>query len=229
MHIKLVTFQNPIFQTIQGEGILVGTPSVFIRLYGCNDSCEWCDTKGSWKEGSTFSELAVLRVAEMAKTYNCPHYVITGGNPLLQGDAVYALMHALSDSGHITVETQASLYHAGVSRDADLLSLSPKLHAWPTEALAKFLGDSRVGRQVQIKVVVQGAEDTRNALSKFCEILSEMEYAPVCILQPESSLGRKNVQCVIAELEAWQAHAPRKYSENVRIIPQLHRTSLYVI
>ena len=37
-----------IFKSIKGEVALIGTPLVFIRLWGCNMKCIWCDTTYSW-------------------------------------------------------------------------------------------------------------------------------------------------------------------------------------
>ena len=42
---------NEIFKSIQGEGILMGLPTIFIRLTGCNLRCKWCDTTYSYYEG----------------------------------------------------------------------------------------------------------------------------------------------------------------------------------
>ena len=77
---KLVAFQDPIFATIQGEGFLVGTPSIFVRLWGCDFSCEWCDTKGSWKPGSAFNEASALAMVDkIAMMPPLKHIVFTGG------------------------------------------------------------------------------------------------------------------------------------------------------
>lgn len=39
---------HEMFSSIQGEGVLVGKPSTFIRLQGCNVGCSWCDAKRTW-------------------------------------------------------------------------------------------------------------------------------------------------------------------------------------
>lgn len=88
------------FQTIQGEGVFTGVPSVFVRLQGCSVGCAWCDTKHTWVadpiDNQTFETI-------LSKTEDCPswanasaqeivdaytkagytakHIVITGGEP----------------------------------------------------------------------------------------------------------------------------------------------------
>lgn len=112
-----------IFYSIQGEGKLAGTPSVFIRTSGCNLRCVWCDTPyASWKpEGEAMSIDQILdRVSDHATT----HVVLTGGEPLIEPD-VPALTHRLREEGyHITIETAGTVW-ADVA--CDLMSISPKL------------------------------------------------------------------------------------------------------
>ena len=47
-----VTFRvNDIYATIQGEGKMVGTPMILLRLHGCSVGCTFCDTKETWAMG----------------------------------------------------------------------------------------------------------------------------------------------------------------------------------
>src|SRR5277367_4155515 len=100
---------SEIFYSIQGEGILAGVPSVFVRLTGCNLRCVWCDTPyTSWNpEGSnmTFDEV----VGEVC-SYAPSHAVVTGGEPMIFPESV-ELTQRLKDAGiHITVETAGTMY-----------------------------------------------------------------------------------------------------------------------
>jgi len=110
------------FASLQGEGVLAGTPSFFIRTSGCNLRCAWCDTPyASWApEGE---RIAVEELVRRAARSTLRHVVVTGGEPLLQRE-LGALAAALADAGHhVTVETAGTL----APRFAcDLLSLSPK-------------------------------------------------------------------------------------------------------
>jgi 7-carboxy-7-deazaguanine synthase len=114
---------SEIFYSVQGEGRLIGLPSVFIRTSGCNLRCAWCDTPyTSWKpegRGWTIEEI----VGEVAK-YPSRFIVITGGEPFLAPE-LEELTRALRERGvHITVETAATIFKPVA---CDLVSMSPKL------------------------------------------------------------------------------------------------------
>lgn len=110
------------FSSLQGEGVLVGTPSFFIRTSGCNLRCWWCDTPyTSWQPEGTRRRVDDL-VAE-ATGSGLRHVVLTGGEPLLQRE-VGRLTAALRRAGlHLTVETAGTVEP---ELECDLLSLSPK-------------------------------------------------------------------------------------------------------
>jgi 7-carboxy-7-deazaguanine synthase len=113
-----------IFYSIQGEGSLVGVPSVFVRVSGCNLRCSWCDTPyTSWSpEGPEMTNEAI--VTDVQNHTSARHVVITGGEPMLFAPVV-DLSHTLKSHGyHITIETAGTVYQPVV---CDLMSISPKL------------------------------------------------------------------------------------------------------
>ncbi len=117
-------FISEIFYSVQGEGALVGIPSVFIRTSGCNLRCTWCDTPyASWKpEGH---EMSVEEILQEIDQYPSRFCVVTGGEPMIARD-IQALLAALHQLGkHITIETAATILPNGIP--CDLASLSPKL------------------------------------------------------------------------------------------------------
>ncbi len=115
---------SELFYTIQGEGMLIGVPSVFFRMSYCNLRCIWCDTPyTSWEPED--KHISVNKVVKEITKYNCRHVVITGGEPFIQTKELVDLCHELNEGGyHITIETNATVY-ADVS--AHLISMSPKL------------------------------------------------------------------------------------------------------
>ena len=112
-----------IFYSVQGEGMLVGVPSVFLRLSGCNLRCKWCDTPyASWEpEGDNLMLGAVL--ADVRRCWST-HVVVTGGEPMI-APMIGELTRRLKELDlHITVETAGTVYQPVT---CDLMSISPKL------------------------------------------------------------------------------------------------------
>jgi len=116
---------NELFESLQGEGVLAGVPSVFVRTSGCNLRCWFCDSyHTSWEPTHSWMGLdeIVGRVAE----FDADHVVLTGGEPLIHDEAV-ALIERLSDRGyHVTVETNGTIAPPP-GTPIDLASVSPKL------------------------------------------------------------------------------------------------------
>ncbi|MGJ5819657.1 7-carboxy-7-deazaguanine synthase QueE [Paludibaculum fermentans] len=112
------------FTTIQGEGILSGVPSLFIRVSGCNLRCTWCDTPyTSWQpEGEEADLDALVRRVELEPGYR--HVVITGGEPMLFVETVELTRRLRAIGRHITIETAGTVWQPV---DCDLMSVSPKL------------------------------------------------------------------------------------------------------
>jgi 7-carboxy-7-deazaguanine synthase len=112
-----------IFYSVQGEGLLAGVPSVFVRTSGCNLRCAWCDTPyTSWKpEGE---ERALEEILTEVRRHRPTHVVITGGEPMLTPDIVVLTQRLRGMDLHVTIETAGTIYQPVV---CDLMSISPKL------------------------------------------------------------------------------------------------------
>lgn len=160
------------FVSLQGEGMLAGTPSFFVRSAGCNLRCAWCDTSWAWQRRGRRRTVADL-VAQ-ARESGCAHAVITGGEPLLQAE-LPALAGGLVAAGlHVTVETSGTILRAF---DCDLLSLSPKTSSSdPTGAWRQRHVRRRTDldparrllerhREHQVKLVVRDADDMPEILA----------------------------------------------------------------
>lgn len=97
---------HSIFYTIQGEGVLMGIPAVFIRLGGCNLRCYWCDTDFETGNKVMSVDEMVVKVIEA----DCPTklVVITGGEPFRQKFLV--LVTKLNSAGFsVQAETAGTL------------------------------------------------------------------------------------------------------------------------
>jgi organic radical activating enzyme len=116
-----------VFPSIQGEGPDMGKLVNFIRLGGCNKSCEFCDSKYSWTNWVT---TPVIEVLDYIHRTGLTHIVFTGGEPFLQYPAMVKLINMLRDPGtsaltyHVAVETNGSLFED--PSPFDLVVVSPK-------------------------------------------------------------------------------------------------------
>jgi 7-carboxy-7-deazaguanine synthase len=118
-------FISEIFYSLQGEGLLAGVPSVFVRTSGCNLRCAWCDTPyASWNPEGTPRTVEQI-VSAVTAHGAARHVVLTGGEPMVAKE-IHALATELKNLGHhITIETAATVAPGGIA--CDLASLSPKL------------------------------------------------------------------------------------------------------
>ena len=112
-----------LFYSIQGEGSLVGVPSVFIRISGCNLRCAWCDTPyTSWQpEGA---DLTLGQIVDEVKAHPARHVVVTGGEPMIAPEIVPLTERLRGLGWHITIETAGTVVQPVA---CDLMSISPKL------------------------------------------------------------------------------------------------------
>lgn len=176
-----------IYKSIQGEGLLTGTESIFVRTSGCNLRCWFCDTPfTSWQpEGE---DLSVPEIVRQVVALDCRHVVLTGGEPMLFAELV-PLCEALRVLGlQITIETAGTLY---LSLPCDLMSISPKrANSTPTlEQAGKWSERHERTRHVpavirhlvaeyayQVKFVIEtlaDVEDVEAYLREFPEIARE--------------------------------------------------------
>jgi len=177
---------SEIFHSVQGEGLFLGVPTVFVRTSGCNLRCRWCDTPyASWNpEGE---EMTPEEIVRRVTAYDCPHVVLTGGEPMV-ASGIRELAALLKAAGlHITIETAATVLPDGIA--CDLASLSPKLAdstpsqeqagAWSErhevtrcrpEVIRRWMQDY----ESQLKFVFSGHDQ----LSEIEELLNEVGAVP---------------------------------------------------
>ena len=95
-----------IYQSVQGESTHVGRPCVFVRLAACDLRCSWCDTPYAFTGGR---KMSVDDVLAKAASFSARLIELTGGEPLLQKDAI-ALMERLIAAGwQVLLETGGHL------------------------------------------------------------------------------------------------------------------------
>lgn len=126
------------FISVQGEGMLSGVPSYFVRTAGCNLRCHFCDTPyASWRPRGDMRSLDAI-LAPLDSHPGVGHAVVTGGEPMI-AKGLPELLAALKARGmHITIETAGTVFKPNLP--VDLWSISPKLKG-STPLVAPVLED----------------------------------------------------------------------------------------
>lgn len=244
-----------VFASVQGEGPEIGRSTVFVRFGGCDLRCRWCDSPGTWRptpgwrlETEAGSErflarenpVAVGELAERIEALSATPTTwisLTGGEPLLQPEAVAALARTLSARGRrIYLETHglhAEALEACVDA-IDLVSMDWKLASdvRPGPGIApppgedfhdaheRFLRVAVRAGGVYVKVVVTPA--TRDAeLDAMVDRIEAVSSAIPVVLQPVTPAGGVDRMPEPRQLLAWHARLESRLTD-VRLIPQTH-------
>lgn len=158
---------NEIFYSLQGEGFYTGTPSLFIRLSGCNLQCPFCDT-----EHIPYTDMTEREIIEEAEKCLAKHVVITGGEPSLQlTDSLVEGLHGVGK--YVAVETNGT--HE-LPSNVDWITLSPKDHFVQTDATIVLR------RCNEIKVVFT-EQDIPN---EYTEIQADQHFLQPCDVGDEA-------------------------------------------
>lgn len=111
---------HEMFNSIQTEGVLAGRPAYFIRLFGCNLDCSFCDTP---QEGGV--ALSLKKIMKKVRKEAGKLVVITGGEPFLQH--IFPLCRLITASGrYVQIETNGTVSPEGVVPDDLYIVVSPK-------------------------------------------------------------------------------------------------------
>lgn len=191
------------FLSFQGEGVHSGKRAYFVRLFGCNVKCPWCDSREAWN-GAARGRLSAEEIADAAAKSGAEIAVITGGEPCLFD--LTPLLRRLSELGIAAhLETSGTL----PIRESDgaafaWVALSPKLFCPPLE--------TSLARADEIKFIVSDPSE----LAEYEKLAGGAESAKSLWLHPEwSKSGAPSLLGAIADFVAsrgglwragWQVH-----------------------
>jgi len=159
MQIARLNSGPEIFYSLQGEGVSVGMPAVFLRLAGCNLACTWCDTKYSWGRGV---ECSPMQLRDLILPFDAPRLIVTGGEPLLQMEELEVLLRLLPSEMALEFETNGTIApSAYLLQRVNQWNVSPKLsHAQQANAIdAVALQQWAKLPHVSFKFVIQHPAD----------------------------------------------------------------------
>ena len=249
-----------IFDSVQGEGPQVGQPTLFIRFAECDLRCRWCDTPESWRRVATCrlfpkgggeprivdNPISLAVVDELLDEYALRpgHWAsLTGGEPLLQSEAVASWAAHLRERGlRVHLETHGLAVEAlrSVAGLIDYVSMDWKLasdvrrvvdrgagpvpdyHDTHERFLEVVAEEANAQVDVCVKVVVT-PESTREEIVELASRVAKVRPETTLILQPVTPAGGTRepvgVETLLAHLEACAS-----ILADVRVIPQTHKT-----
>ncbi len=213
-----------VFFSVQGEGVYLGTPHVFIRFFGCNIQCRYCDTQlEAFKE---YSAAQLKQITDrLIKKHNARYISLTGGEPLLQAAFIRIFLKANKfKKAFIFLETNGILYHNfnEIKNYVDIVAMDFKLPS-STKTGSFWLEHENFlnlcqGKEVFVKAVITMSTTSRD-LKKAAALIRKINKKIPLVLQPdykEISTG------IVRKLINFQKTV-LDYISDVRVIPQTHK------
>ena len=99
---------NEIFLSIDGEGCRTGLPVVFVRLYGCNLNCSYCDTRYSCEQ-QEYKEMSLYDILAQVLSYGVPRVTLTGGEPLIHPGVKDLITSLVANDIEVNIETNGAV------------------------------------------------------------------------------------------------------------------------
>lgn len=213
---------SEVFESIQGEGIYAGERQLFVRFFGCNLNCKYCDTRLSYFKEYTVDAL----FTELMRSSGSYHSVsFTGGEPLLQKDFLRNILRLTSEKGFKNyLETNGTLpesletaidYVDIVAMDFKLPSSGCTFGNWQDHELFLKIAAQK---EVFIKAVICNSTKQDDLIMALTIIRRAALNIPF-ILQPNSNEIDSRL-CL--KVDAYKKIC-EEYLSDVRIIPQMHK------
>ena len=219
---------SEIFHSIQGEGKYTGREQVFVRFFGCNMRCVWCDTPNAVGEvTSHYKEYGLEELlAEVRELWpNCHSVSLTGGEPLVQKDFIKELLPYFKKEGMRSyLETNGILdrHLAGIIDNVDIIAMDLKL---PSSTKCRPYWDEhaaflRIARQKEVFIKVVVSSGTRKEdVVRSVDLVAGIDSNIPLILQP-NYFERQNG--ALDRCLDYQDYC-RQYLTDVKVMSQMHK------
>jgi 7-carboxy-7-deazaguanine synthase len=229
---------SEVFKSIQGEGIYVGIPQVFVRFFGCNLACSYCDTPLT-----RYAEFSVSQLLEGLAPFRGYHSLsLTGGEPLFQAEFLRVFLSRFKrPDNRVYLETNGTLVHEliKVLDFVDIIAMDMKLPStggglpWWREHEA-FLRLARE-KDVFVKMVVSDRTE-RQDLQAARDVVRRVDPRIPVVLQPQDRIRRgtspgsfrgPEIGCgsetLCLKMLGWRDDLVRAGISHVRLQPQAHK------
>lgn len=212
---------NEIFLGVQGEGLNIGMPQLFVRFWGCNLRCAWCDTVYSYGKPDGYKEYTVKTLFDriLEASNGVKAVCITGGEPLVQPHIELAtlLYYLRLERFYTHIFTNGTIYSEDVFAECSFISMDMKPPSSGMESEIGCLQNLNLrfeaGFPCEVKVVIQDLKDFRWMLDNVYPIAK----MPL-ILQPQYYAEKDYKLINFIKNEVLTIGL-----KNVRVLPQIHR------
>ncbi|MDQ0229486.1 7-carboxy-7-deazaguanine synthase QueE [Metabacillus malikii] len=220
--------------TIQGEGMVIGQKTMFVRTAGCDYSCSWCDSAFTW-DGSAKQDIKQLTAEEIWTELvelgedRFSHVTISGGNPALLANLQEFVTLLKNKGKKIAIETQGSKYQEWL-KEIDDLTISPKPPSSgmitdfeKLDDIINKVTEANVNEKVSLKVVVFNDEDISYARKVHQRYPTLPFYLQVGNEDINESNNEKLIQTLLEKYESLiEKVIDDRELNDVRVLPQLH-------
>lgn len=211
-----------IFESSQGEGIYLGVNQVFIRFFGCNLACRYCDTRLL-----AFQECSLGALKQEVEDKKDIHSIcLTGGEPLMQADFIKDFLESihpfdfkiyLETNGTLPEELRKVLPLVDIiAMDFKLPSFSGLKDYWQEHE--QFLSLA-LQKDVFVKMVIAKCTQIRE-IDHACDVLLKVGARVPIVLQPNWVESDEELLGKMIGLKKRFGFAGM---ENVKILPQAHK------
>lgn len=219
---------SEVFSSIQGEGLWIGWRQIFVRFWGCNLRCSFCDE--SWKPISRRASLDDLMgdIERLNHREGSRWVSLTGGEPLVQVEFLKEFLPWLqSESFEVYLETNGTLPHQleQVIDSVDVVAMDMKLPSstrlrdfWKEHK--EFIAVAK-RRSVFVKAVIT-SQTIEEDIERMVEIMREEEPAIPLVLQPATPNESIQGNVALSKLLHFQSSIGDRLKD-VRVIPQVHK------
>lgn len=196
-----------IFKSIQGEGLLMGLPTVFIRLAGCPLRCSWCDTAEA--RTSSGKSMSIDQIVEEVQKTRLSYVCLTGGEPLMQKESITLMNKLIEKDYFIQLETSGAMTLEEVPCSENvMISMDIKCPSSGEQEKMEFANIELLSQFDQLKFIIADEDDYLYAK----KIMSENAINAAVIMTP---VGGTDME--------WLAKRVIRDKLKVRVMPQLHK------
>ncbi|AYC28510.1 7-carboxy-7-deazaguanine synthase QueE [Paenisporosarcina cavernae] len=214
--------------TIQGEGMVIGQKTMFVRTAGCDYSCNWCDSKFTWdgtgKSTMMTSEQIIDSLLAIGEN-RFSHVTISGGNPLLHKGLGVFIAQCKERGWKTAIETQGSLWQEWLL-SVDDITISPKP---PSSGMTtdfeklEYMMDRLRENNVSFKVVVFDDIDfqyAENLHARYPDVPFYLQVGNPDVVTTDDAALTATLLSRLEWLTGKTVHS--SMMNTVRVLPQLH-------